>query len=374
MKLIPFNQVRHKVQPGIALPWGVRNAAGGLLLAKGQIVTDVAMLQGLLQRGAFVDATEVERGNAADSELTGNLFNRWAGLEARLGGLLRSPAEKHFLQRVRESLVHVAAIANGNTDQLIYLILRHDHTRFNNYGVAHALHTAALCGLLSRRMGWPNSKCSSLIGAALTMNISILDLQGELATRGSRPTAAEQEIINDHCLVSARMLRDVGLGDEDWLQTIEQHHEIPGGGGYPRNITEPSEMAQLLRLVDVFTAKHSPRAGRQSLPAHQAARELFVQSKGNPMASLLIKELGIYPPGCYVKLASGEVGIVIEVGANAKTPVVATITNTSGDALLQPIRRDTAQSRYAVVDTVPDSAIKVKVLVENLYELGAQGA
>jgi len=38
---------------------------------------------------------------------------------------------------------------------------------------------------------------------------------------------------------------------------------------------------------------------------------MFVQDQGHPMVAALVKEFGIYPPGCCVRLASGEVGLVV---------------------------------------------------------------
>jgi HD-GYP domain-containing protein (c-di-GMP phosphodiesterase class II) len=293
--------------------------------------------------------------------------SNWTGLEARLSGLLRFPAEQQLLARLRDIVAQVAETADGHRDELVYLILRHDHGRLTNYGVAQSLHTSALCGLLAKRLEWAPEKAASLMGAALTMNLSILELQGALASRGDTPSEEERQKIDSHPADSARLLRAAGLADEDWLQTVEQHHEVAGGGGYPAKMEAPTEMSQLLRFVDMFTAKHSPRAGRTPVPAQQAARDLYLQGKRDPLVSVLIKELGIYPPGCYVRLANGEVGVVTHVGDAAHTPKVASFTTPEGNVLANPPRRDTALPAYAIKSTVPDSAIRVTLSVDKLY-------
>lgn len=370
MHLVPIEEVQHRLLPGSALPWNVRNAQGALLLAKGQPVVDDAMVTALLHRGVFIDASDLLPTPDCDENdrLPASLAHRWYALEDRLGSLLRSVAQPTFLPRVQESVAQVAALADGNADEVIFLIVRHDHTRFAGYGVAHSLHTATLCALLSRHLHWSDGDRTSLVGAALTMNLAMLDLQGALAASGTSPCAAERQQILEHPLTSARWLREAGLCDGPWLSAVEQHHEISGGGGYPLGLHAPGEMSQMVRFIDSFTAKHSPRASRKPLPAQQAARDLFLQSSGDPLASLLIKELGIYPPGCYVRLASGEIAVVTHRGASAKTPVVAALTNRSGDALCQPIRRDTSRAGHGITGTVPDQAVKLKVSAEDLYE------
>ncbi len=374
MNLIPLAQVSYALRAGVTLPWGVRDSNGSLLLAKGYVLNDEAELHSLLERGMFVDAADAAKTAKAGSrpESTAarveNMSGRWAGLEARLASLLRSSTERYFLQRVNESIEPIAALADGNVDLLIFLILRHDHSRLLNYGVVHSLHAAALCSLLTRRLGWPEPQRQSLIGAALTMNLHMLELQGSLAVRGSVPTEAERQIIIEHPFASARLLRDAGLSDADWLSTVEQHHENASGTGYPIGLTQPSEMARLLHFVDCFTAKHSPRARRKPQPAQKAARELFIQSGGDPLAALIIKEFGIYPPGVYVQLANGETAVVTQRGATANAPIVAAITNKNGDQLAHPARRDTSAASHAIVSTVPETAIKVRVGVDDLYD------
>lgn len=374
MKLIPLSQVSDSLSAGVTLPWGVRDADGRLLLAKGHVLPDAHAVQALLDRGMYVDAAEAAAAAAnhppevAQEE---SMTTRWEWLEASLGGLLKTVTEPLFLERVSEPITRVSALPNGNVDLLIFMILRHDRSRPQNYGISHSLHTAAVCSLLSQRKGWTEAQRKSVIGAALTMNIGMLELQGSLASRKGRPTEAEQELINKHPLVAANLLRAAGLTDTDWLTAIEQHHEVNGGAGYPNKVTEPTEMARMLRFADTFMAKHSPRACRKTQPAHQAARYLFTQSKGDPLAALIIKEFGIYPPGSYVKLASGEVAIVTQRGATANAPIVMAITNKHGDPLSLPSRRETTQPNTKIVDTVDEDLIRVRHSPDRLYDRNA---
>jgi HD-GYP domain-containing protein (c-di-GMP phosphodiesterase class II) len=371
MKLVPLSEVSQTLHAGVTLPWGVRDANGSLLLAKGHVISDDRALSALLERGVFVDATEAAAAANKSDAPKENLSGRWSALETKLGAILRSPTEQHFLQRVSESIHSISGFADGNVDLLIFLIMRHDHTRLTNYGIAHSLHAAAMCSLLSRRLGWPEARRQTAIGAALTMNISILELQGQLANRGGRPTAAERILIDEHPTASAKLLQTAGLGDAEWIEAVQQHHEEMGGTGYPNKVQQPNEIARLVHFVDSFTAKHSPRAGRKPQPAQKAARDLFTQSYGDPLAALVIKEFGIYPPGCYVKLASGEMAIVTQRGATANAPIVAAITNKNGDQLSIPARRDTSAAGHSIISTVPEQSVMVRVNVDSLYDRSA---
>lgn len=374
MKLIPLSQVSSSLRAGVTLPWGVRDADGRLLLAKGYVLPDDDAVQALLDRGMYVDAAEaaaVAASHQPEVVKEESMTTRWEWLEASLGGLLKTVTEPLFIERVNEPITRVSVLPDGNVDLLIFMILRHDRSRPLSYGISHSLHTAAICSLLSRRKGWTEPQRRSVIGAALTMNIGMLELQGSLAVRIGRPTEAERELIHQHPTIAVNLLRAAGLTDTDWLTAVEQHHEISGGAGYPNKVSEPTEMARMLRFVDTFMAKHSPRAGRKTQPAHQAARDLFTHSGGDPLAGLIIKEFGIYPPGSYVKLASGEVAIVTQRGAAANAPVVMAITNKHGDPLSLPSRRETTLASTKIVDTVDEELIRVRHSAERLYDRNA---
>lgn len=374
MKLIPLSKVRQAMHAGVTLPWGVRDASGTLLLAKGNVVADERALQALLVRGVFVDEDEaggaINRVEKPKQEVS--LISLWSSMESRLGTLLRTPNDPHFLERVNDAITKIMHMTNGNVDLLIFLIMRHDHSRLANYGITHSLHSAAVSGLLSRRLDWPERQRRSLVGAALTMNLSMLDLQGRLAIGGVRPTPQERALIDTHSTDSTHYLRSAGLTDDIWLNAVEQHHEEVSGAGYPNKLQQPTQEARLVHVVDTFTAKHSPRAGRTPQPAQKAARDLYVQSMGDPLAGLLIKEFGIYPPGCYVKLTSGEMAIVTHRGATANAPTVAAVTNKNGDQLSLPMRRDTSLAAHAILSTVPEASVMTRISVETLYGVPKQ--
>jgi HD-GYP domain-containing protein (c-di-GMP phosphodiesterase class II) len=179
----------------------------------------------------------------------------------------------------------------------------------------------------------------------------------------------QRVILHDHPIKSAQMLRDVGVADEEWLTAVEQHHEWIDGSGYPNKLTQMSEMARALKYADVFMAKISPRAIRKPLTVQEAARQLFKLDGGGPMAMAIIKEFGIYPPGEFVKLKSGELAVVIRRTASANTPLAVSITDRTAVPILNVIRRETARPEHAIVGLVADKSIVTRVPPERLYGL-----
>jgi hypothetical protein len=122
-------------------------------------------------------------------------------------------------------------------------------------------------------------------------------------------------------------------------------------------------------MADVFMAKISPRTERPALPVLDAARQMFAEANGSPLASAIIKEYGIYPPGNFVQLASGEMAVVIRRGATAHTPVAAAVTDRNGIPVVRTTRRNTAEPAYAIKSLVPESKLVLRMAPERLYGL-----
>lgn len=366
---------RSKVQVGAPLPWNVRDEQGLLMLSRGYVIESEHQLELLLQRGAFVDVEEI-RAMARDEEpaqpkamvAPPNIFGLWDQTTDQLQKLLTNVAQQpDFVSRIDQFARHILALVDLNTDIGIYRIVRQDNAKNFYYGYTHSVHTATLCILLSRHLRWPEQRMMSLVKAALTMNMTILDLQGQMAGQDVPMKDKQRDAIHKHPAQSVELLEKVGVTDADWLPAIAQHHERSDGTGYPLGCTDICELAVALRVADVFMAKISPRALRAALSPQAAVRELFREDQGGPISTAIIKEFGIYPPGDFVRLASGELGLVVQRTGNARAPIVASITDTAGHPVARTLRHDTGQAGFSIVATVTDKAMLMRLPPERLY-------
>lgn len=365
--------VQNQVQVGQPLPFGVRDEHAKLLLARGQLIHDQDQLDSLLERGAYVDAEELRKaGRGAGEEVATRaltLFDCWEQMIWRLERLLRSIAEPGFPERADEFARVFVALVLRDPDIAIYLAVRQDPRRLALYGLTHSLHTALACLLVAQRMGIDENGRMSLVKAALTMNLSIIELQGRLATHGNRPTQQQRAVLAAHPEAAVLALSTAGVTDQDWLDAVAMHHERPDGSGFPNSIALVHPLASMLRKTDVFIAKISPRVQRAALQVQEAERQLFADERGSPFAAALIKEFGIHPPGDFVQLKSGEMAVVLRRGATVGTPLVASITNRHGMPIVDTVRRDTGRAEFAIAGVVRDQRFVLRVPPERLFGL-----
>ena len=282
---------------------------------------------------------------------------------------MRQSASEGFSEALEAATPAVLTLIERDKDLAIFQVLRQDGNEHVQYGVNHSTHAAITAYLVSQRLGWSSDDAQRLFKAALTMNISMLELQGQLAVQDTAPTDEQRAAIRAHPEFSVRMLECAGVADGDWLRAVAQHHERPDGSGYPYGITRITDLAALVQRADIYTAKLSPRNTRSAMAADRAGRAMFMHDPGNSMTAALVKEFGVYPPGCFVKLASGETAVVIKRGPSVVTPLVAALTSPSGANLLEPQPRDTSKREYAIAGVVGESAVTARPAPEKLVKL-----
>jgi HD-GYP domain-containing protein (c-di-GMP phosphodiesterase class II) len=365
--------VQSQVRLGEPLPWGVRDQQGQLLLARGQVIATEAQLDARLDRGASVDIEEVRAAAAradAQAQRPVSLFGQWEKVLWHLDRVLRSiDTEPGFGEKIDQLTRQIVALSLRDPDIAIYLTVRQDPKRLSIYALTHAVHCSLVALLMARRLGWDEAPTLTLMKAALTMNVAILDLQGRMAAQGVPPTASQMEMIRTHPARGEALLAAAGIDDRAWLDAVARHHERPDGTGYPAGLRESGELPTVLRYVDVFLAKMAPRALREPLTAQLAARQLFQESCGTPASAAIIKEFGIYPPGEFVQLKSGELAVVVRRSADARAPLAASITDRHGMPQVNTVMRDTARPEFVIVALAADKNQLLRVPPQRLFGL-----
>ena len=372
MQLAALASVQHRLRVGAPLPFNVRDHDRTLLLARGQQVDSAEQLQALMERGALVDLAELQSArDEVQKAPRAQLPGLWARGLSRVSQALTASPDGRFHEALDEATQPVQALIERDPDLAIFQVLRQGAGADVAYGAQRSLQTAITGFLVAQRLGWDAEQCQRLFKVALTMNLSMLELQGQLSRQKSPLTPAQRHELQTHPMRSVRMLQLAGVADEAWLHAVLRHHEQDDGSGYPGGHTDAGDLATLARRADVYTSKLSSRSSRDAMAADLAGRQMFMQDPGHPMTAALVREFGIYPPGAYVRLASGETAIVVHRGLNITAPVVARLTTASGQPLTAPVRTETSDKASAVVGVVGQGSVPVQLPLDKLAALVA---
>jgi hypothetical protein len=181
-------------------------------------------------------------------------------------------------------------------------------------------------------------------------------------------------IIADHPERSVRLLRSIGITDEEWLTAVELHHVRMDGSGYPHGLSGDAIPlgARIVGLADAYAAMLRPRGDRPAFLARDALRELYGKEAGRydpRLVQVLIRQLGVYPPGTVVKLANGEVGVCVRRTQDARKPVLQAVIDPSGQLYATPKRRNPDETASKIVDVLPpDRHRNIRHLVVQLWK------
>lgn len=387
--LIPFS--KQYLQLNQALPFGLRDASGHLLLAAGARIDRAERLAELQAADLYADEVEstewrrrlalkmdemiraneslgrivnarpdAERERAVSRKL--NFGEQWTDIWSTLDGVLRDLGPQAAWQpRLGAVRARAHEVLDRRADASLYHLIFSGGHSTEHYSSRHALLCLAIVREAALLLEWHEDLVTRLELAVLTMNVSMRKLQDMLAAHSPVMTPAMRAQIDSHAQRSAEMLAEAGVTDAQWLQIVRLHHDDSRAALPLAALDDAERAARLIRRVDVFAAKLSRRATRVPMSPVQAAREACLGSGGVPdeIGSALLKAVGLFPPGSFVELANGEVAIVLARGRRANLPIVAALVAPSGTPLGVPALRDTTDRRYAVKGAVKPASVKV---------------
>lgn len=386
---------------GQPIPFALRGVGGGLLANKGFVIRSADDLRVLLARGQalYVDTDESgESYRAFLSQIQSLLLSNkplnqiasmtlqtttapaaatqdnsppaWREWQLGLTQLLRTPSVADFAQRFEDLFSALNAYLLKNPDGALLALMQMSAEETRYYSATHAMLSSVICMTVAREtLRWPENRVLPLGRAALSMNVGMAQLQDELAQQSTPLTPQQAQQVDQHSDASVSILRAMGITDPLWLDAVRTHHHRAPGKLSEKTLAQ--QMARLIQRSDIFGARIAPRINREPMSVTSAMQASYYdETKSMDEAgAALVKALGIYPPGAWVKLASGEVGVVVRRGASAATPRVAVLLNKSGMPTGEPIPRDTAQTAWKIVSPVAHKEVRVRLPLEKLLAL-----
>lgn len=293
-----------------------------------------------------------------------DLLTLWGDLESSLGLLLAVPESvPDFAQKIRQYDRWLQDLLEEDADTGLYLLFQMAGTSIAGYSTTHALVCAALCHIIAQEVQLPREQRDSLIAAALTMNIAMTALQDELAEQRERPSVEQQSNIDAHSVKSCLLLARVGIQDELWLAVVASHHEnlpLPVPGGTP----DPGlRLTHILQVVDRYAAMISPRRSRVGKSVTDSLRVVIGASQGrqDDVAQVLVRRVGLCPPGTYVKLDNQDLAVVLRRTERANQPLVASLINARGEPYPQPRLYNTTRGDHRIQAAMPSHAVSLMI-------------
>lgn len=371
---------KNDIKLGVPLPYSVYDKSGMLLLKAGFKINLQRHLDILVHNGAYIEESDeiVARRPRPVTAPPPALLARQAQLKEeqtdsfemldlvkqRLQRLFESyksgRGRDEFLARIEDIGVTVQEACTHDTDSVLACL----HLDYEMpYEVVHHLQAGVLCELIGKKLGVKEDARLVLVKAALTHDIGLIDIQDILDRQLAPLTPDQKARIEAHPRESIEALRELGVAEPAWLDPVLHHHERIDGSGYPDKLAGEAIRipTRVLAVADIYSAMIRDRPYRKAMVSKAAMRELMLEQASKTdqrLIQIMIKEVGVFPPGAIVRLVSGEIAVVKERQENSAYPIVYAFLKPDGMPMLTPLRRETARSEFNVDGMVPFSQYK----------------
>ena len=361
--------IRHDQVPlGKPLPCNIYDREGKLLLKAGEVVHSHRQLEELRVDGLFIPKRE--KAEAPPEPPKQSPFALLDPLPAHVERLYgRMSVEPNFPGHTNAVAKIIQEACCLDRDACVGWLFLYTDAR---YVIAHPIHVAILSELVAQQLGWPVEERLVLLNAVLTMNIATLVLQHKLHHQAAPLSPPQLAQMREHSTQGVELLQQLGVINAAWLAAVLQHHERFDGSGYPAGLSAEmiAREARLIAVADVYAALVTEHAHRHAYAANAALKEIYLQrgkQLDSQMTEMLIKVVGVYPPGSYVRLANGEIAVVTRHSTAPTAPIVYSFVNPRGQAINVYSKRECANPQFAIKELL--SKHKVDVALNNMHAL-----
>jgi len=347
---------------------------GQLLIASGTVLTE-PLIQSLQRRGISklaVRSAEIDEPGEAEehdgftiniAQITGYVAE--SGIEPIVSEYVRkqcaTAVEKSFRDLEKDGALDVREVdeaASQVTEEVLskpqIALSMADLILMDKSLHAHSVNVLIMFLMIARAMGHPAGLIREHASAALLHDIGRIVLRHSRVSSGLKPDDEREDL--EHPEAGYAYLWNVGGFSESSLKMVMNHHERYDGRGYPRKIkgTGLSDWDQILILANTYDMLTWDRATGIRKDFHKALGTI-IQDGGKfarkGIVRAVIKTFGHYPPGSYVKMNNGEIGMVTRAypGSPLK-PQVSLIYDPSGRRHSKPRQLELVhnQSSYII--------------------------
>jgi HD-GYP domain-containing protein (c-di-GMP phosphodiesterase class II) len=236
--------------------------------------------------------------------------------------------------------------------------------------IVRAMNTSTLAVLTGKFMNLSVQHQQRLSLGGLLYSIGLQRIPLSTFADGAPLSPEEVELRRMYPRVGKEMLEDLPQMDPEVITIVHQHREYLDGTGYPQQLVNGA-IGQLARLVGTVVEYNGlTRTGNsaKSLGPAQALAHLYVKMKeklGSDVVDPFIATLTVYPPGTFVELSDGSIGLVVSTNAHDRLrPVVMLCDSNAVDKA--PAVVDLARERASTIRKVLDRKAMPPDVVEAL--------
>lgn len=187
----------------------------------------------------------------------------------------------------------------------------------DQYTAQHSLNVCVLSIVLGRHINLSEANLNNVGLCGLMHDVGKMCVPLEILNKPGKLDEEELRIMQSHTSLGYELLKSSQGMYIGAVNTAYNHHERIDGKGYPQKLMggKLSLYTRIVTIADMYDAMTSDRVyqkGRTHLEATKLMYDMAGLQVDEKLFIKFIESLGVYPPGCFVCLTNGAVGLVIE--------------------------------------------------------------
>lgn len=279
-----------------------------------------------------------------------------------IGGILRDPARAaEQATRIVDSLASTFLEAQGATVMLMA------SRKLEESIYQHALNVMVLTMLLGKSLGINREVFEAAGMGALLHDIGKAKINSSVL-RNPRRSKHEEALYRLHGEYGLQLVGENVAAPV--RAVIREHHEYVDGSGFPAGLKgkQINAIARMVAIANHYDNLCNPVNIADALTPAEALSRMYARESARfdqAMLAAFIKELGVYPPGSFVRLTTGSIAIVVAVTpGNTLKPTV--LVYEPGVPRHEALVLDLADADAAAVECVLRPAALSQATVEYL--------
>jgi putative nucleotidyltransferase with HDIG domain len=236
---------------------------------------------------------------------------------------------------------------------------------YDEYTYVHSVNVGVLLTSVANAMQYNKSNLLEIGMGGLLHDIGKMRIPEHILNKAGKYTDDEYAVMKRHPQLGADILRSSRTISDLSRMIVIEHHERFNGKGYPRGITggQISEVGVMAAVADVYDAMTTDRVYRPAWTPQKALAMIFKECDVDfprRIVEFFTRHIGIYPVGSFVRLGTGELGIVVRVD-KGKILAPDVIVIYSPDGIRYPAPRE-----YKLADLQKDNNGKLYSIESSL--------
>ncbi len=230
----------------------------------------------------------------------------------------------NLLTGSQDSVIEASCLVKNMVDILISekeIVVHLMNVKAKDEGVFyHVLNVAILGMLLGRESGLTPEQLQWLGMGALFHDIGKCRISKKVLYKRPPLAPSERKLLELHPVYGQEIVGRIQDFPQEALEIIRHHHETLDGKGYPDRLEAEhiSKLSRIIAIVNTYDNYCNPYDPADAMTPHEALSYIYSKQQhqlDKTLIALLVRNLGVYPPGTIVQLSNELIGMVISLNS-----------------------------------------------------------